>query len=74
MYMYVGHCDHLMYVLEIEDRESFINFLRVSSEIFREIEQQLTVSLTKQETLYRNAIRPGLKLAITLRYMAFAFW
>lgn len=57
--MDVGHYDRLMYEVETEDRQSFINFLRVLPEMFREMEQQLAVSLTKKDTLYRNAIGPG---------------
>jgi hypothetical protein len=60
----------LMYELKTEDRQSFINFLRMSPEMFREMEHKLSDSLTKNYTWYRTALKPGLKLAITLRYMA----
>lgn len=46
------------------------SFLRVSAGMFWEMEQKITVSLTKRDTSCRNVIRPGLKLCITLRYMA----
>ena len=59
-----------MHELETEDRESFTNFLRVPHEMFQELEERLTPRLTKQDTWFRESLKPGLKLAITLRYLA----
>ena len=65
-----GHYDRLMHELETEDRQSFLNFLRVPPAMFCEMEQRLSERLTKKDTWYREALKPGLKLAITLRYLA----
>ena len=52
-----GHYDRLMHELKFEDREAFINFLRVPSELFRELEQRLTPSLLKQVAWFREALK-----------------
>ena len=65
-----GQYDRLMHNLETEDRESFTNILRVPPEMFQELEQRLTPKLTKQDTWFRESLKPGLKLAISLRYLA----
>ena len=64
----LGHYGRLMQELEAENREAFTNFLRVPSELFRELEHRLTPRLLKQDTWFREALKPRLKLAITLRY------
>lgn len=38
--------------------------------MFKELVERLTPRLTKTDTFYRKALSPGLKLAITLRYLA----
>ena len=65
-----GHFDNLMSELRVEDPYSYFNFLRMSAAMFEELLTRLTPRIQKQDTNYRKAHSPGLKLAITLRYMA----
>ena len=65
-----GHYHRLLPELRHEDPASFFNFLRVQPEIFDELLGRLGPRCTKQDTRYRNAIEPGLKIAITLRHLA----
>ena len=53
-----------------ESQTDFANFMRMEPNMFYEMEQRLHVSLRRQDTNYRKALEPGLKLAIALRYMA----
>jgi len=65
-----GHFDNLMAELRVEDPYSYFNFLRMSAQMFEELLTRLTPRIQKQDTNWRKAHSPGLKLAITLRYMA----
>ena len=65
-----GHYDNLMTEMRVEDPYSYFNFLRMSPQMFEELLVRLTPRIQKQDTNYRKAHPPGLKLAITLRYMA----
>lgn len=56
--------------LENEDKCLFKNFLRVDPNMFRELVDRLNARLQKHDTWFRKALEPGLKLAITLRYLA----
>ncbi|VDI75621.1 Hypothetical predicted protein [Mytilus galloprovincialis] len=56
--------------LRREDRQSFVHFLRMPTEMFDEILQRVGPRIAKQNTFYRNPLEPGLKLAITLRHLA----
>lgn len=64
-----GLYDQLMTELRREDRQSFVHFLRMPTEMFDEI-LQVGPRIAKQNTFYRNPLEPGLKLAITLRHLA----
>ena len=55
--------------LRYEDPASYFNFLHVPPAMFDELLGRLGPLITKQETRYRNAIEPGLKLAMTLRHL-----
>ncbi|XP_071490431.1 putative nuclease HARBI1 [Diadema antillarum] len=65
-----GQFHQLMRELEAEDQEAFTNFLRISPAMFKELEQRLHRRLKKQDTFFREALSPALKLAITLRHLA----
>ena len=65
-----GHYHNLMAELEREHHGDFINYLRMDPAMFHELLQRLTPRLTKQDTKWRPALQPGLKLAITLRFLA----
>ncbi|XP_014670120.1 PREDICTED: uncharacterized protein LOC106811101 [Priapulus caudatus] len=56
--------------LRHEDPASFFNFLRVQPKMFDELLARLGPRCTKQDTMYRKAMEPGLKIAITMRHLA----
>ena len=53
-----------------EDHPAFTNFMRMSPEIFTEIECRLTPVLQRQTTFLKESLSPGLKSAITLTHPA----
>jgi len=59
-----------MHELTTEDQSSFKNFLRVDPDIFMELLHHVGPRIEKQDTFFRKALPPGLKLAVTLRYLA----
>ena len=65
-----GHYHNLKAELEREHHGDLINYLRMDPAMFHELLQRLTPRLTKQDTKWRPALQPGLKLAITLRFSA----
>ena len=65
-----GQYEHLMQELYREDVNTFTNFLRVTPEMFMELVERVGPRIEKEDTLWRKALEPGLRLAITLRYMA----
>ena len=56
--------------LRVEDVRSFRNCLRMEPTMFNEFLERLVPRITKQDTFYREALSPGLKLSLTLRYLA----
>ena len=66
----LGFYDQLMVELENENPAYFINFMRMEPAMFRELRDRLAPRITKQDTNFRPALEPGLKLACTLRYLA----
>ena len=65
-----GHYHSLMPELRYEDPASYFNFLRVPPDMFDELLGRLGPRITKQDTWYRKALEPGLKLATTMRHLA----
>ncbi|XP_072169416.1 putative nuclease HARBI1 [Diadema setosum] len=65
-----GAYSQLLDMLRLEDVVSFKNFLRLSPELFAEMRDRLTPRLRKYDTWWRKSLEVGLKLAITLRYVA----
>ena len=59
-----------MMELETESRGDFVGYLRMEPAMFHELVQRLTPRLTKQTTNYRKPLCPGIKIAITLRFLA----
>jgi hypothetical protein len=53
-----------------EDRDGYKNFQRVDPDLFHEILARVGPRIEKQDTFMRKALEPGLRLAITLRYLA----
>ena len=66
----LGAFDTLLTELRAEDQASFLNFLRVSPGIFDSLLDKVTPLIKKEDTTYRKAISPDLRLAITLCYLA----
>ena len=66
----VGHYHQLMEELRLDDQVSFYNFLRITPPMFDELLQRIIPLIEKQDTNYRKALEPGMKLAITLRHLA----
>ena len=66
----LGQYERHMAELRDEDIPAFRNFLRVEPAMFNESLNRLGERITKKDTWYRKALDPGLKLAITLRYLA----
>ncbi len=60
----------LMVELRIEDPASFQNFVWCEPTMFQEMMDRLTPMICKLDTNYLKALYPGLKVAITLHYMA----
>jgi hypothetical protein len=65
-----GWCENLKVELENEDPRKFKNMLRMEPAMFHELEARLTPRLLKRDSNLRRAFTPGLKLAITLKYLA----
>ena len=64
------HYEKLMHELTTEDQTSFKNFLSVNPDIFMELLHRVGPRIEKHDTFFRRALPPGLKLAVTLRYLA----
>lgn len=56
--------------LERESLGDFTNYMRIEPCMFHDLLLRVTSRLTKRDTNYRRPLELGLKLAITLRYMA----
>jgi hypothetical protein len=66
----LGQYNTLMGELEREHKVDYVNYLRMEPDMFHELLTRLGPRLTKADTTCRQALSPGLKLAITLRYFA----
>ena len=66
----LGAYDTLLSELREEDKSSFLNFLRVSPELFDQLVDKVTPLVKKADTPFRKAVSPGMRLAVTLRYLA----
>jgi hypothetical protein len=67
---FYGNYENLIQELERESRGDFTNYMRMEPNMFHELLLRVAPRLTKRDTNYRRSLEPGLKLAITLRYMA----
>jgi len=66
----LGHYRKLFAELKKEDKKGFKNFLRMDFPTFREILNRISPRIKKYGCNFRKPLSPGLKLAITLRYLA----
>ena len=65
-----GRFQRLINELRIEDPQAFFNFLRMEPAMFDELVQRVGPRKTKTDAHMRKALSPGLKIAITVRYLA----
>ena len=65
-----GAYETLLSELRREDEGSFLNFLRVAPDLFDSLVERVRPLVQKEHTNFRAPISPGLRLAITLRYLA----
>lgn len=65
-----GQYEALMSEMYAEDPSAYRNFVRVDPLMFQELLHMVTPKIKKRNTWYRKCIDPGLRLAITLRYLA----
>jgi hypothetical protein len=65
-----GQYEQLMHELAREDVPGFKNFLRIEPELFHELLERVGPRIERCDTFMRKALEPGLRLAITLRYIA----
>ena len=56
--------------LRVEDTSSFFKFMRMEPAMFDEELQKVTPRISKNDIRMRKALEPGLKLTVTLRYLA----
>ena len=61
---------NLMVELRAEDPSAFRNFTRFEPAMFQELVDRIGPRIEKEDTNFRKALTPGLKLAITLRHLA----
>ncbi len=67
-----GQFEQSMVELKVENPAAFQNFVRFEPAMFQELVDRLTPLISKTDTNCCKALEPGLKLAITLRYLATA--
>jgi hypothetical protein len=66
----LGQYSKLLKEVKKEDTKAFFNFMRMDYTTYKEILHRIEGRLTKTGTNYRKSLSAGLKLAITLRYLA----
>ncbi|KAG0722847.1 Protein ANTAGONIST OF LIKE HETEROCHROMATIN PROTEIN 1 [Chionoecetes opilio] len=65
-----GHYENLMEELARECPQLYKNFTRVDKQLFDEIVERVTPIIQRKPTFWRKPIPPGLRVAITLRFLA----
>jgi hypothetical protein len=65
-----GQYHKLMRELENEDVRTFKNMLRMEPAMFKELLQRVCPRIEKSNTFWRKPLEPGLRLALTLRFLA----
>ena len=66
----LGAYNQLLQELRQEDPWSFRNFLRMSEDSFQELLDLVIPLIRRKDTNMREAISPGERLALTLRFLA----
>ena len=65
-----GNYDNLMMELARESQGDFTNYMRMEPMMFRELLDRIGPRVQKETTHLRDPLPAGMKLAITLRYIA----
>ena len=65
-----GHYHNLLQECRLRDMDYYKYLVRMEPEMFDEILARITPRIQKQDTNFKKAIEPGLKLAVTLRFLA----
>ena len=65
-----GQYERLLTELHMEDERGYKNYLRITPDLFHEKVEKVTPRLQKQSTFMREPLQVGLKLAVTLRFLA----
>ena len=65
-----GAYHQLMKELRLLDTSAYRNFVRMDASTFEELLGRVGPRITRQDTVMRNAIPPGERLAVTLRFLA----
>ena len=66
----LGTFEQLMVELKRESHGDFKGYLLMEPAMFHELVDRMTPRIEKQKTNYRSSLIPGLRLAVTLRYLA----
>ena len=66
----LGQYDSLLTELHMEDQSGYRNYLRITLDLFQEMVEKLSPRLRKLSTFMREPLQVGLKLAVTLRFLA----
>ena len=65
-----GQYENLLQELNREDINGYKNFLRVPPELFLELCERVGPHIEKRDTFWRKSIPVGLRIAVTLRFLA----
>ena len=65
-----GEYDNLLAELHREDARGFKTYVRITPDFFEEMIERITPAVQKKETRLRKPLPVGLKLAVTLRFLA----
>ena len=66
----MGHFENLLRELSLETPDLYKNFLRIDEALFNEIVEKVRPHLQKRFTNFRPPLEVGLRVAITLRFLA----
>ena len=65
-----GDYENLLWELHREDHRGFKTYIRITPAFFEEMVARVTPAVQKHDTRLRKALPVGLKLAVTLRFLA----
>ena len=65
-----GAYEHLLQELKVLDVSSYRNFVRMDAATFEELLGMVAPLIIRKDTKMRQSIRPGERLALTLRFLA----